>query len=227
MTLDFWLEQKLPYAWSYYPRNRTELYCGTDQICNIDPNWTFPVTYIMNSHGFRTHEFEDIKNEQINISLGCSHTMGIGLPIEMTWPSLIEKETKIKTLNLGLGGASTDTVARFLTNISGLFDVNSVYILWPPFNRFEEYHNDRIVEILPHCAKLEHAWYMDESNSYQRFYKNQKIVDILKKLHNFDLHQLQYDTTDWHVPGDLARDQIHSGPKSHLNLANMFLTMNE
>lgn len=222
MTLNFWQEKTIPYSW--YPKNVTMDWSGTDQPQNMDLNWTAPISYIFNNQGFRTYDLDIINDSKINIALGCSQTMGVGLPVEMTWPFQIEKLTRIKTVNLGLGGASSDTVARILTNISELFKVHSVYILWPSFNRFEEYSRDKIIEILPHCAQLEHAWYMDEPNSHQRFFKNQKIVHILKKSHNFELHELQYDTTDWRELGDLARDQIHSGYKSNLNLANLFLT---
>jgi hypothetical protein len=221
--INFWQETALPYSW--YPKNVTELWSGTDDIQNQDPNWIFPITYKFNKNGFRTHEF-DHATEKINLALGCSQTLGIGLPVEMTWPFLIEKETNIKTYNLGLGGASSDTVARLLTNISSLFNIHSVYILWPTYNRFENYNHNNVQEILPNNALIEHVWYMNEYNSQQRFFKNQAIVYNLKKLYNFNLHELYYDTTDWRIPGDLARDRVHSGFQSNLNLVNLFLTRN-
>lgn len=220
--INFWQDQILPYTWN--PKDQTLLWSGTDQLNNQDIKWEFPISYIFNPQGFRTYDFDLIANEEINVALGCSQTLGIGLPIEMTWPYLLEKETNIKTLNLGIGGANTDTVARIITNIVESFKINSVYILWPSFNRFEHYHSEHIADILPNNALLEHVWYMDHNNSLQRFYKNQKIVHMLKKLHSFSLHELELDNTDWRIPGDLARDQIHSGYKSNLNLVKLFLT---
>jgi hypothetical protein len=222
MTVNFWQEKTMPYSW--YPKNNTVEWSGTDQPQNMDPNWTIPISYKFNNQGFRTYALDIINDNKINVALGCSQTMGIGLPVEMTWPFQIEKLTGIKTVNLGLGGASADTVARLLTNVSGLFDIHSVYILWPSYNRFEEYDNNNVHEILPHNARLEHVWYMNECNGTQRFYKNQIIVSTLKKLYNFNLHELHYDTTNWRVLGDLARDQIHSGYQSNLNLVDLFLT---
>lgn len=224
MTLNFWQEKIVPYSW--YRKDQTVFWSGTDIPENQDLNWQESISYKFNLQGFRTYDFNLVKNEKINIALGCSQTLGIGLPVEMTWPYLIETQTNIKTLNLGLGGASTDTVARILTNISGLFDIESVYILWPSYKRFENYFENHIQEMVPHNATLEHVWYMSEHNSQQRFYKNQSIVYKLQKLYNFKLHQLDYDKTNWRIIGDLARDRIHYGFKSNINLVKLFLTTN-
>jgi hypothetical protein len=226
MIQNFWQDKLLPEAWSWHPRNCEEPYYGVDRPPNCDQNWNIPISYKFNKNGFRTYNFE-LDCKEINIALGCSQTLGVGLPVEMTWPFLIERETNTKTFNLGLGGASSDTVARLLTNISGLFDIANVYILWPSDCRFENYIENDIVEILPNRAALEQVWYMNQSNSQQRFYKNQVIVHNLQRLHNFKLHELHYDTTNWRIRGDLARDQIHSGYKSNLNLVKLFLTKND
>jgi hypothetical protein len=222
--MNFWEEKSIPYSW--YPKNTEQQWSGTDQLQNKDPNWQIPITYKFNAQGFRTYDLLNLNDDKVDLALGCSQTAGIGLPVEMTWPYLLEKETKIKTLNLGLGGASTDTVARILTNVSGLININSVYILWPSYNRFEYFNTNTIEEILPSTATLEYVWNMNQNNSLQRFFKNQKIVHLLQKIQNFNLNELYYDTTDWRIRGDLARDQIHSGYKSNSNLVKLFLTKN-
>jgi hypothetical protein len=224
MIVNYWQKESMPYSW--YPKNITEDWCGTDQPSSKDPNWSFPITYNFNSQGFRTHDFDIALTQKVNVALGCSHTLGIGLPTEMTWPSQIEKQTSMPTLNLGLGGGSSDTVARILTNISGLFNLATVYILWPVKHRFEYYSNDGINAILPGNSELEYAWYMDEQNSLERFTKNKSIVHHLQKLYQFDLKEIHMGDP-WPIPGDLARDRAHNGIKSNLNLANLFLTMHE
>jgi hypothetical protein len=42
-------------------------------------------------------------------------------------------------------------------------------------------------------------------------------------MFKFNLEEIESDS-NWAISGDLARDQMHNGPKSNLNLANMFLT---
>ena len=221
MITNFWSEQTLPYSWNL--KNTTVQWTGFDNITNCNKEWNIPISYQYNSQGFRTHDLTSYIGKEVNIALGCSHTEGIGLPIEMTWPSKIEQQTKLTTLNLGLGQGSTDTVARILTNVSGLFSINTVYILWPAFDRFEIYSRDSIESIIPNSASLEHVWYLDQFNSNQRFFKNQLLVHNLQKKYNFNLKEILPDS-GWPIPGDLARDQMHNGPKSNQNLANLFLT---
>jgi hypothetical protein len=221
MITNFWSEQTLPYSWNL--KNTTVQWAGSDNITNCNKEWNIPISYQYNSQGFRTHDLTSYIGKEVNIALGCSHTEGIGLPIEMTWPSKIEQQTKLTTLNLGLGQGSTDTVARILTNVSELFSINTVYILWPAFDRFETYSRDSIESIIPNSASLEHVWYLDQFNSNQRFFKNQLLVHNLQKKYNFILKEILPDS-EWPVPGDLARDQMHNGPKSNQKLANLFLT---
>lgn len=223
MTVNFWQSKTIPYSW--YPKNATMLWCGTDQPENQNPDWTVPITYNFSDQGFRTYQFDFVKHKKVNLAFGCSQTIGIGLPIEMTWPYEIEKRTGITTINLGLGGGTTDTIARILSNAAGLFDINSVYILWPSLHRFELYDNQNIKSILPNNSQIEHTWYMNEEMSLQRFYRNRNQVLTLQELYNFNLFEIDYDS-DWRVLGDFARDQLHSGHKSNLNLVNLFLTKN-
>ena len=64
--------------------------------------WLEPgaITYKINSHGFRCDELT--ANTDCIVALGCSFTLGIGLPIEATWPALVSKELGIKVYNLGI-----------------------------------------------------------------------------------------------------------------------------
>jgi hypothetical protein len=222
--INYWNSNTLPYSW--YEKNKETNWLDLDSPENQDKNWTTPITYKFNAQGFRTHDLLACTNKQVNIALGCSHTMGIGLPIEMTWPSIIEEQTQIVTLNLGLGSGTTDTVSRILTNVCGMFSIHTVYILWPSKNRFELYSDDQIITVLPHSALLEHIWFMEDGSTEQRFNKNQSIVNNLQKLHGFNLKSMNSEPfTNWVVGNDRARDQTHAGYQSNLNLANMFLTM--
>jgi len=221
---NYWASNILPYSW--YPKNQETEWSGYDQQHQKDPKWKIPFTYRFNAQGFRTHDLTQVQNQKVNIALGCSHTMGVGLPIEMSWPYIIERTTNILTLNLGLGQGTTDTVSRILTNVSDMFDLQTVYILWPSSNRFEIFEHDNIKSVLPNSATLEQAWFIDDYNSEQRFYRNQSIVTNLQKIHGFNLKSMNSEPfTNWVVGNDRARDQTHAGYQSNLNLANMFLTM--
>ena len=221
MSVNFWQEKIIPYSW--YPKNTTEYWSGYDKPHSKNPNWDLPIDYRFNAQGFRTSNLEIALTSKVNVALGCSHTLGIGIPSEMTWPAQIEKLTGTTTLNLGLGEGSSDTVARILTNIAGLLQIATVYILWPAANRFEIYKENSVSPIIPFSAELQHVWYLDDCNSFQRLCKNKHIVYNLQKMFKFNLEEIESNSR-WAVPGDLARDQLHNGPKSNLDLANLFLT---
>lgn len=58
------------------------------------------IDYDLNSQGYRCNEF----NNQEILILGCSHTEGHGLPVELTWPYLISKKMNKDYINLAKGG---------------------------------------------------------------------------------------------------------------------------
>lgn len=226
-------------------------YCGTKQLpCNMDnanmvkiwhgydnhvnfknnPNaadWlNIEIQYEFNSHGFRTHDLNALLGQPVDVALGCSYTEGTGLPASMIWPTLIEQQRNQPMLNLGVGSGSTDTVARILTNIAGLYQIKSVFILWPFKERFELYGNNSITHILPHSPKLQnvHLWNMDEDISEQRYRKNKNIVDMLSKIHKFSVSEFSVaEVLGNAVQIDSARDGAHAGPKTNIRLADILL----
>lgn len=74
------------------------------------------IEYRFNEHGFRCDSFYE-EAELPVLFLGCSHTMGIGLPLQDVWTyRLLEKirsatGKKIPYWSLGTGGFGIDTVA--------------------------------------------------------------------------------------------------------------------
>lgn len=59
-----------------------------------------PIEYKTNSLAYRSEEFD---NQEI-LTLGCSQTYGVGLPVELTWPHMLSQITNKKYINLALGG---------------------------------------------------------------------------------------------------------------------------
>jgi len=74
------------------------------------------ITYNFNSEGLRCDEFTDPSELPI-IFVGCSHTEGVGLPLEKVWAYVLLERIraatgkKIPYWNLSVSGASVDTVA--------------------------------------------------------------------------------------------------------------------
>lgn len=182
------------------------------------------IEYKLNTQGFRSqYHFPYMEGKEVNIALGCSFTEGIGLLESETWPMMIEEQTPIPMLNCGLGGASSDTVARILTGIVNRFTIQTVFILWPPIARFEFYNESEILSKIPEACDIEHVWNLDEFNSIQRFNKNQAIVRMLSNLHKFRVIEQRAEPLMTHYALDMARDNQHAGKKTHQVVAANFL----
>jgi hypothetical protein len=92
------------------------------------------ILYKFNSLGFRCEEFTD---DPSIMFLGCSHTQGIGLPIESIWPTIVSNELNLKCVNLGQAGCSSDTAFRLLHGYIDKINPKIVVYMDPPGMRFE------------------------------------------------------------------------------------------
>ena len=133
----------------------TQLWDGTDSEenfkanCKIEKNykklndlgWLGPnvITYKYNSQGFRDAEFDQ---QPAGIALGCSHTMGTGVPVEHAWPSQLQSMLGQKVWNLGIGGAALDTCYRLLEYWIENLNVKFVVCAVPGIARYEVFNNN-------------------------------------------------------------------------------------
>ena len=95
-------------------------------------------TYTYNELGFRG---ESIHKEGFKImSIGCSHTEGVAINDNETWPSQIcSLIPNSVNLNFGTGGRSVDFVVRCLFSFYDLIKPNLVLIMYPNAYRREIY----------------------------------------------------------------------------------------
>jgi|TARA_S200002703_G_C3777816_1_gene239529 hypothetical protein len=94
------------------------------------------IEYRYNNYGFRTDDDFNGYDEGV-ITLGCSFTEGIGLPIEYTWGYKIAKYLNTKHWNFGVGAMGLDTAFRYLVGASEKLKFNKVFLFVPPFYRNE------------------------------------------------------------------------------------------
>jgi hypothetical protein len=112
----------------------------TNDIFLANPNkeyytpWIY--TYELNKYNFRSIDFHE-KTEMV--TLGCSHTFGVGLPKEYIWPSFISKITGIKdVVNLGQSGSSIAYQVRLLANYINKYGPPKIVLCnFPDLNRYE------------------------------------------------------------------------------------------
>jgi len=228
--MNFWQQKQIPYSW--LPKNANMLWSGSDLESNYLANpkkadWAnINISYQYNAQGFRTHDLISLYRQKVDVALGCSQTEGIGLPVEANWPSQLALGRPYPMLNLGISTGTTDTVARILTNVAGLYDIQTVFILWPEKARFETYAGIQIIPKGPGYSKIEEVWYMDNSMSEQRFNKNQSIVYMLRDQYGFKIVEDSAYTVCRGMPRgnvDPARDGMHFGFETQKGIAGKFL----
>lgn len=77
------------------------------------PTWYYrdnKITYSLNENGHRCKSFNDIDFNNYVLYVGCSHTVGIGLELETTYPYLVSKKLNMDYYNLAIPGAGIDVL---------------------------------------------------------------------------------------------------------------------
>lgn len=190
-------------------------------------NWIDrPITYKFNSYGFRADEF-DSPDPGI-IFIGCSHTLGMGLPVESTWAHQVSTELKLKNYNLGLGGASNDTAFRLAHHWIAQLKPDVVIFLSTERTRLELHIDDEQLYDLsvwpigfPIVDTFMESWCSNDTNSNMNYLKNTLAIKQLCRDRNIKYIQQEALT----IPMiDRARDLQHYGEKTQRDIASMFLS---
>ena len=123
---------------------------------------TNPVTYKWNLDGFRS-EFEFVPNRklEVDIYLGCSHTMGTAHNWQNTWPYHVSKFTNNTIVNLGIGGGNVELSFINLFKYINYFKVKNIFHFQPIYSRYTYSYKNRITCILAQNVSLTT---LDETN---------------------------------------------------------------
>ena len=125
------------YKWSINDRkNKSYTTSGSDNSGKC--------TYTYNSLGFRGDE--STKQGFKVMSVGCSHTEGVGLNDDETWSHQLCKLINGVDLNFGYGGRSNDYVTRCLITYFDIIKPDLVLIMYPNQDRREYYTEDGNIE---------------------------------------------------------------------------------
>ena len=196
--------------------------------------WLEPgaITYKINSYGFRCDEFDD---RDCMLALGCSFTIGIGLPVESIWPQIVGRQLGLVPYTMAWGGTSADTCFRLAEYWIPKLMPKAVFMLTPPPSRFELIRASGVpVEnYMPqsesHSASevdsfLKH-WHTMDENSRLNQKKNKLAIRAMCAEHSIPC--FMYDAFD-HMASSreeigYARDRMHGGPGGHQRLAERML----
>lgn len=81
---------------------------------NIEKSDTVNVRYRINEHGFRGVPFPIEETPRTVIALGCSITLGIGMPESLAWPTLVASTLQYRSINLAKTAATLDDCFKHL-----------------------------------------------------------------------------------------------------------------
>lgn len=190
------------------------------------------ITYKFNSQGFRSDEFDS--SDKNAMFLGCSHTLGVGLPYESTWAYIISQQLNLKNYNLGIGGGANDTAFRLANFWIDRLQPDIVFFLSTEPTRFELHTNAYNVggynvqhisvwnyEWYYHTKEFMKNWYSSDINSDLNLLKNTLAIRQLCSERNIKFVELSV----LEVNGvDKARDLTHYGEQTHKTIAETFLS---
>ena len=224
----------------YARYRRFELFTGSDSkelleknLKDMPADWyyrTNTVSYERNDHGHRCKNIKDVDLDNYILTIGCSHTEGIGLRLEDTYSHVLSKKLNTDYYNLSIGGSGIDLIEyNLITWFSTIVkQPNLVVVQWPDLSRYLtklRRDDQQIVPVGPWRQEREISDFMFAGSENNFFHTRQLLSN--KLLKNFikvpQIHIKMY--TDDPVEGilmkraDLSRDGVHYGKDAHENLA--------
>lgn len=217
----------------WFPMDTEKLYLQNLSKFNGENNWKdVDISYDFNSYGFRCDEFTSDNNI---VFLGCSHTLGVGLPLENTFAYNVSKSLNLKMCNLGKGGGALDTCFRLAYYWLNILQPKIVVCQMPEETRLELRDNLSNVENVDlwRIESLLHYTHRFYKRHWVRFpeqyilhqHKNLLAIKSLCQQLNIKLVVLDQNilTSITSRDRDYARDLAHFGCKTHEKLANIVL----
>jgi hypothetical protein len=204
--------QSLPFiegdSFVLYQKNLKEQRELLEQNGWIDQHFT----YEFNSLGFRCQEFDD---SPTLMTLGCSFTMGTGLPNECIWPQLLSTQLNLSCANFGQAGGSLDTAFRLCHGYIDKIKPRMVVLMEPPGERFEKISSDNVEFVLIQKSQWDEfykKWCPDGNQYFFNREKNLMAIEALCRQRSIKFISVGYKILK---SQDLARDLSHRGPQAH------------
>lgn len=190
--------------------------------------------YKLNTYGFRKLSDEALCTKDSAWAFGCSHTFGVGNPLNHTWPYQIQNKLQIPVFNFGIPGTGIDASYRLLKNwldVPGVQKPKYVFSWGWYENRYEDLNK----------YSLYIPWIFYDEDDYRKnakiLAKNKQLIKQFSKLceehgikHiNQDIYmdfagvslceETQKKFSEQYLP--LARDLSHFGPMLQHKIAEI------
>lgn len=189
------------------------------------------ISYSYNNQGHRCKNIDEIDLDNYILFSGCSHTMGVGLELEKTYPYIVSKKLGCDYYNMAIPASGPDVVQHNILNwyYSIPQKPKLVIIQWPDHSRFLGY-NPEYKNLIPMGnwqGDTELLKFIVDSEEYGLFNARKKLItELLSNViqvptirFNYG-SQIGYESDPFRMRKlDLARDLSHSGIKSHVEFS--------
>lgn len=185
-------------------------------------------TYKHNHNGHRSKNIEEIDLDNYILFTGCSHTEGVGMELEKSYPYMVSKALKCDYYNLALSATGPDILEyNLVTWFSKVPKLPKLVVVqWPDYARFASM-NPLYPTILTYGTWIENddvkrMIVLGEGIGYLNARK-QICLNIIKSITkstklitlSFNNMTLYNNDTLFIKRHDFARDMSHAGVKSH------------
>lgn len=178
-------------------------------------NYNKKISYEYNSKGFRDVEWPTDLSDCI-WCIGDSFTEGLGQPFEETWPQVLQKSTGKTCINLGVNGASAESMRVRAESAVSTYKAKNVVIMWSFIHRRrvngrDVHYDDRSKEVFNDKADLENFLYnFNIANSLQanivntvvpKSFWNERMEYVIDKKTNnaiINFEQVDYARDGYH-----------------------------
>lgn len=218
--------------------NRVVEYSGGDHETTFRANlktqpddWyyrTHKVTYSYNSLGHRCKNIEDVDLDNYILFAGCSHTEGVGIELEKTYPYRVAEILGCDYYNLAMGGAGIDVLTHNLImwNKRVSKKPKALVILWPHHIRFATIEGDEVQLNLLSDGNYKTENFIMAGEEINFFDSSKRFSQILISnlyddcpIFNIGWNDYPTDCSLSLNMIDLARDLAHAGIESNEKIA--------
>lgn len=180
-------------------------------------NYPYSLSYEYNSRGFRDAEWPS-DTEQLTESIWCvgdSFTVGIGSPLNHTWPWLLSVATDTRTINVSMDGASNNWIARQAVKILQKITPKIMVIHWSYLHRregFTKLNNEARYRFIMLYQKIKDPdW--PSLDQLEHFHTLPLHIqnEILNQYHNYWGQDITDDQLRlWHIRSDIEQDFVNT-----------------
>jgi hypothetical protein len=192
-----------------------------------------PITYSYNEYGHRSRNIGEIDLDNYIIFTGCSHTVGVGLELEKTFPYLVSQKLGVDYYNIAVAATGIDVLEYNL--LTWMAKVKKkpkhVIIQWPDHARFASYQSDYdlIHEKSSWSGDVNDKRLIVNGEDTGMFYARKELSRRLLSqtigvpIHSFNYGgQVAYGINSIKLRQvDKARDLSHAGIKSNINFSEL------